>query len=42
MMTIEYKHYINDVIQNITSNKELGKNFEYETKSQQSKIKLLQ
>ena len=33
---------MNDVIQNIRSNKELGKSFENETKSQQSKIKLLQ
>ena len=39
---IEYKHYVNDVIQNISSDKELGKSFEGETKSQQSKIKLLQ
>ena len=39
---IEYKHYVNDVIQNISSYKELGKSFENETKSQQSKIKLLQ
>ena len=39
---IEYKHYVNDVIQNISFNKELGKSFENETKSQQSKIKLLQ
>ena len=43
MMTIiEYKHYVNGVIQNISFNKELGKSFENETKSQQSKIKLLQ
>ena len=39
---IEYKHYVNDVIQNISFNKDLGKSFENETKSQQSKIKLLQ
>ena len=39
---IEYKHYVNDVIQNISYNKELGKSFENETKSQQSKIKLSQ
>ena len=39
---IEYKHYVNDVIQNISSNNELGKSFEIETKSQQSKMKLLQ
>ena len=39
---IEYKHYVNDVIQNISFNKELGKSFENETKSQQSKLKLLQ
>ena len=39
---IEYKHYVNDVIENIRSNKELGKSFEDETKYQQSKIKLLQ
>ena len=30
---IEYKHYVNDVIQNISFNKELGKSFENETKS---------
>ena len=30
---IEYKHYVNDVMQNISFNKELGKNFENETKS---------
>ena len=34
--------YINDVIQSISSNKELGKSFEDETNYQQSKIKLLQ
>ena len=39
---IEYKHYVNDVMQNISSNKELGKSFENDTKTQQSKIKLLQ
>ena len=39
---IEYKRYVNDVIQNISFNKELQKSFENETKSQQSKIKLLQ
>ena len=39
---IEYKRYVNDVIKNISSNKELGIRFENETKSQQSKIKLLQ
>ena len=39
---IEYKHYVNDVIQNISFNKELGESFENETKSQQSKIKPLQ
>ena len=39
---IEYKRYVNDVIQNISFNKELRKSFENETKSQQSKIKLLQ
>ena len=39
---IEYKHYVNDVIQNISSNKELVISFENETKSQQSKTKLLQ
>ena len=39
---IEYKQYVNDVIENIRSNKELGKSFEDETKYQQSKIKLLQ
>ena len=38
---IEYKHYVNDVIQNISSNKELGNSFKDETKSQQSKTKLL-
>ena len=39
---IEYKHYVNDVIQNISSNKELGKSFLDEIKSEQSKTKLLQ
>ena len=39
---IEYKHYVNDVIQYISSNKKLRESFEYETKSQQSKLKLLQ
>ena len=39
---IEYKYYVNDIIQNISFNKELGKSFENETKSQQNKIKLLQ
>ena len=39
---IEYKHYVNDGTQNISFNKELGKSFENETKSQQSNIKLLQ
>ena len=39
---IEYEHYINDAIQNVSSTKELGKSFENETKSQQSKTKLLQ
>ena len=39
---IEYKHYVNDVMQNISSNKESEKSFEDETKSQQSKTKLLQ
>ena len=38
---IEYKHYVNDVIQNISSNKELGNSFKDETKSQQSKTKQL-
>ena len=38
---IEYKHYVNDVIQNISSNKELGNSFKDETKSQQNKTKLL-
>ena len=39
---IECKHYVNDIIQNISSNKEFGNSFENETKPQQSKIKLLQ
>ena len=39
---IEYKRYINDIIQNISSNKEIGKSFENEMEFQQSKIKLLQ
>ena len=39
---IECKHYVNHIIQNISSNKEFGNSFENETKPQQSKIKLLQ
>ena len=31
---IEYKHYVKDIMQNISSNKEIGKSFENENESQ--------
>ena len=38
----ECKHYLNDILQNTSYNKEFGKSFENKTKLQQSKTKLLQ